>query len=329
MSMTSPQNHASEIADARRVSVVIPSYNRAQSLVEVLAALESQSVGRDRLEVLVVDDGSTDATEAAVTDFRRRSSLDVTYLKQANRGPGAARNAGIALARHPLLVFLGDDTLPGKQFLEEHLACHARHADSSDVAVVGYTTWASHLRPTPFLRFIGEHGPQFHYAAAQENTPLSWGFFYTSNLSFPRAILDRVEFAFDEDLRNPLWEDSELGYRLLRAGMRLYYAPRAVAYHDHPTDVRRFCHRLVESGRFSRVLLEKHPELEPQLRSTRQTRHLARFVRGLGALTACVHFLDTRLRLPLPRPLYWALVHACYIRGAASGPPIASQGPAG
>jgi GT2 family glycosyltransferase len=283
----------------------------------VLEALNTQTVGHDALEIIVVDDGSTDATETAARAFRQKASLEVTYHKQSNRGPGAARNAGIRLANHPLLVFLGDDTIPDRRFIEEHLACHARHGSASDVAVVGYTAWAPRLRPTPFMRFIGQRGPQFHYAAARENAPLSWGFFYTSNLSLPRALLDRVNGLFDEDLR--IWEDGELGYRLLGAGMRLYHHPRAVAYHDHDTDVARYCERLVESGRLSRVLLRKHPELEPQLRSTRQARRWARFAWGLRGLVAAARFLDRRLRVPLPRTFYWALVHASYVRGAADG----------
>jgi GT2 family glycosyltransferase len=315
--MTNCPNHTVDPASLPRVSVVIPSYNRAQTLLEVLAALESQSVGHGALEVIVVDDGSTDATEAAVGDYRRNSPLDFAYQKQPNRGPGAARNAGIVRAKHPLLVFLGDDTIPGPRFVEEHLACRRRHGMAGDVAVVGYTTWAPRLRPSPFLRFIGERGPQFNYAAAREDTPLPWGFFYTSNLSVPRALLDRVPCLFDEELR--IWEDGELGYRLLRAGMRLYYNPRAVAYHDHDTDLKRYCRRLVEAGRFSRILLRKHPELESQLRSTRQARRWARFFWGLKGLVAAAGFLDNALRVPLPRAFYWALVHANYVKGAADG----------
>jgi glycosyltransferase involved in cell wall biosynthesis len=315
--MTSLQNRAAAVATPSPTSIVIPSYNRARTLLKVLAALESQTVGREALEIIVVDDGSTDATEEAVRDYRRNSPLDLAYHKQPNRGPGAARNAGIARAKHPLLVFLGDDIIPCPRFVEEHLACHARHGGSNDLAVVGYTTWAPHLKPSPFLRFIGEEGPQFNYAAARENTPLPWGFFYTSNLSLPRSLLHRVDTLFEEDLR--IWEDGELGYRLLRAGMRLCYNPRAVAYHDHDTDVRRYCQRLVDSGRFSRILLQKHPELEPQLRSTRQARRWARFLWGLNGLIACASYLDRSLRIPLPKAFYWAIVHASYVKGAAGG----------
>jgi GT2 family glycosyltransferase len=320
MPMSDGKNLAAEGTGLVPVSVVIPTCNRATSLLAVLRALQSQTVGQGGLEVIVVDDGSTDGTEAAARDFRRESPLDLIYHKQVNRGPAAARNAGIARARHPLLVFLGDDTIPDPRFLEEHLACHRRHGMADDLAAVGYTTWAARVRPSPFLRFIGEHGPQFNYAAAREETPLGWGFFYTSNLSVSRALLGRVACLFDEDLRSPLWEDSELGFRLLRAGMRLYYHPRAVAYHDHDTDLGRFCRRLVEAGRVSRVLLRKHPELESQLRSTAQARRWARLLGGLDGLVAAASFLDKPLRIPLPRAFYWALVHASYVKGAADDP---------
>ena len=101
--------------------------------------------------------------------------------------------------------------------------------------------------------------------------------------------------------------------------MRLYYHPLAIAHHDHDTDLRAFCRRVVESGRVSRMMLRKHPELESQLRSTAQSRRLARLLVGLDGFVAAADFFDKRLGVPLPRAFYWALVHASYVKGASDG----------
>ncbi len=88
-------------------SIVIPTYNRADFITETINSVLAQD--DDDFEVVVVDDGSTDNTEAAVQIFRH---LDrVRYYKQVNSERGAARNKGIAEARGRYVVFLDSDDL--------------------------------------------------------------------------------------------------------------------------------------------------------------------------------------------------------------------------
>ena len=86
-------------------SVILPTYNRASTLVTALDSVFDQTY--TDFEVIVVDDGSTDDTYAALAPFRER----ITYLEQCNAGPGAARNLGLAHARGEYLVFLDSDDL--------------------------------------------------------------------------------------------------------------------------------------------------------------------------------------------------------------------------
>lgn len=115
------------------VSVVIPAYNRANTIGRALDSVLSQSV-RD-IEVLVVDDGSTDstaATVAAVTDLR------VAMLRHdSNKGAAAARNTGIRAARAPFIAFLDSDDawLPGK--LEAQMAALRAAPAGQDVSCHG------------------------------------------------------------------------------------------------------------------------------------------------------------------------------------------------
>ena len=89
-----------------RVTVVIPTYNRAALLVETIDSVLRQSFAD--LEIVVCDDGSTDDTAARVRSFDPR----VRYLRLAHTGrPGAPRNRGIAAARGELIAFLDDDDL--------------------------------------------------------------------------------------------------------------------------------------------------------------------------------------------------------------------------
>ena len=103
------------------------------------------------------------------------------------------------------------------------------------------------------------------FAAMDHPGPWQFDCFYTSNISVPRQMLLQLDHVFDEDFKTYGWEDTELGYRLERNGMRLLYNAEAVADHDHPTDLVRFCRRQYQVGMCSRVFLAKHPELETHL----------------------------------------------------------------
>ena len=97
------------------VSVVIPTFNRIDTLPEVLEALARQE-GAPSFEVIVVDDGSTDDTADWLAE-RPHDDLSLRALRQENRGPAAARNAGVAIARGEWVAFLGDDTVPAAGWL--------------------------------------------------------------------------------------------------------------------------------------------------------------------------------------------------------------------
>jgi len=90
------------------VSVIIPAYNAERHIGEALASIRAQTL--PAVEILVVDDGSTDGTVEAVE--RAGAGLDVTLIRQANAGPAAARNHGIRRARGRYCAFLdADDTM--------------------------------------------------------------------------------------------------------------------------------------------------------------------------------------------------------------------------
>ena len=89
------------------ISVIIPTYNRSERLHKAL-----ESVARQRLlpaEVIVVDDGSTDATDQLIERIRENGTVNLRYYFQPNRGPAAARNRGIEMASGAYLTFLDSD----------------------------------------------------------------------------------------------------------------------------------------------------------------------------------------------------------------------------
>lgn len=95
---------------APRLSVIIPTFNRSELLLLALASVVAQTVRPH--EIIVVDDGSTDATQDVLADFaRQHADIELRVLRQENRGPSAARNAGVMAARGELIAFLDDDDI--------------------------------------------------------------------------------------------------------------------------------------------------------------------------------------------------------------------------
>src|SRR3954471_18639687 len=111
-----------------RISVVLPTFNRRARLERVLAGLERQSVDPSCFEVVVVDDGSTDDTEAWLGRQAQRR-FAVNAKRQANAGPAKARNTGIAAAQGEFVLFLDDDVEPTPDLVAEHLRCHDAEAN--------------------------------------------------------------------------------------------------------------------------------------------------------------------------------------------------------
>ena len=237
-------------------SVVIPTYRRPDVLFRVLDALGRQESAPE-FEVIVIDDGSGDSTGDRLRAYAAPYPFRPFF--QENSGPARARNRGVHEARGSHVLFLGDDTVPEPALLAVHAESH-RQAGGEPVAVLGYTTWPVERRVSPFLHHINEYGLQFGYGLIEDPESVPFNFFYTSNISLPRRLLDDAGH-FDTTFPHAAWEDIELAYRLSKMGMKILYRPRAVARHHHDITFASFRRRQEKSGEAAAIFFEKHPEL--------------------------------------------------------------------
>ncbi len=243
------------------VSVVIPTHSRSQVLLRCLNALIEQRADVKSLEIVVVDDGSTDDTARMVEQLRAESPVEMRFVRlKAQCGPAAARNRGIAAATSEIVVFIGDDIIVQPGFLRRHCEMHRRFRGVK-TAVLGYTTWHPELEITPFMAWLEDAGVQFDYSWVERLGP-TWQHFYTSNISLKRRfMLDNG--LFDEDFKHAAIEDTELGFRLFKRGLKTVYRKEALAYHFHPgIEARSWCEDAMFQRGFCEVILQsKHRQI--------------------------------------------------------------------
>ena len=297
-------------------SVIIPTFNRLESLQRVLAGVTRQIVpeGTD-VDIVAVDDGSTDGTAAWLLEQSRSGRLRA--LSGSNAGPASARNRGAAEAAGEVLLFLGDDTVPEPGWLLAHLEDHRLFGGRDrPLAVVGYTGFPAD-EDSPFLRHINELGAQFGYLLIEDSSRVPFNFFYTSNVSVTRAAFDGLG-GFREDFPAAAWEDIELAYRAVRGGLRIRYQPRARTVHHHRIRPRTFCLRQRTSGRSAAIFAGLHPELGDFL-GVPKARALPVGGRPFRALLGLIVRLGDRVPGLASSSAMQRYLELSYLEGLASG----------
>jgi mycofactocin system glycosyltransferase len=229
-------------APVHDLSVVVPVRDRAAELERCLAAL-----GRD-VPVVVVDDGSRDPQ--AVAEVARRHGARVVHLP-VNAGPAAARNAGLAATRTPLVAFVDSDCVPAPGWLADLVG----HFADARVAAVAPRVRSQAARRTLLSRYARARGPLDlgpHPARVRPGGRV--GYVPTAALLVRREGLTAP---FDPALR--VGEDVDLVWRLHDAGWQVRYDPRTVVEHAEPDRWARWLARRHRYGTSAALLAERHP----------------------------------------------------------------------
>jgi GT2 family glycosyltransferase len=241
-------------------SVVIPTHQRKESLLRALESLATQTIPCEQYEVIVAVDGSDDGSREAAESLAPAYSLKVLW--QSNRGRAAARNAGLAVARGDVVIFLDDDMTAAPELLAAHLRAHAR---DGRLAVIGAVPFPLAVQLPAHVRYIGGKFNQHLEHLAAAGRPVALRDFYSGNLSVRRDVLTAVG-AFDERFIAYGNEDLELSIRLSAAGVRLVYEPAAIAWQAYDKSFAGLARDNVAKGRTAVLLARLHPEARVQLK---------------------------------------------------------------
>ena len=246
------------VPDDIKVSVIIPTYNRSQLLPKLLDCWkEVDKVTKYKYEIIFSDDGSDDGSIAIL---QKEKQLPVKVIKNNHGGPAKARNSAILQAKGEKLLIIGDDIFPNPQLINQHY--EKLQELPLNKAVLGEVIWHKELEINVLMKHITELGQeQFSFNAFNPHEYIDFRHFYTCNISIDRAFVLAEKIIFDESFYKVNFEDVELGYRLAKKGMEIFYFPEAVAEHHHSyKSVSAFCKRQETCGEMAIVFRKMHGE---------------------------------------------------------------------
>ncbi len=205
------------------VSAIIPVYNQKEILEQNYPSWLEQAYPKDRFELIVVDDGSTDGLENYVQEMSRLGPVCIKYFHQDHKGPSAARNLGVREARGEIVAFSDADCRLAADWI---LEISQGYADER-VAGVGGTS-----RAMPTKSMVSQYCGYVRMNEWPVRSEGTIAYIITGNASFRKEYLTAVG-GFDERYAWPGGEEPDLCYRLSQKGYIFKHNRRAIVYNPH------------------------------------------------------------------------------------------------
>lgn len=231
-------------------SIIIPTFNRADELTELLSSIADLNFPKDKFEIIVSDDGSTDKTSELVNSFIEKKAYTLTYLQQGNKGPGAARNHAMEKANGSFFIFVDSDVTMPPDWLKNI---------SSD------------LENEKAEAFGGPDTFRDDFPALLKAINYSMTSFITTGGLRGKKGKKLAKFyprSFNMGLSRKLWEeiggfgslrhgqDIEFSHRIIQSGAKVIFIENAPVYHKRRTNLGRFYKQVFNWG-VARVNLYK------------------------------------------------------------------------
>jgi len=225
-------------------SIVIPAYNASKTISKTIEACLAQDHGMDKLEIIVVDDGSADNTKEIVQRY------PVKYIYQDKSGPARARNRGWLTAGGETIFFTDSDCIPEKSWVLKTLSDYT----SEDIGAVGGSYGIAN--PESLLADCVYQEIVYRHAKMPKKAKALGSY----NLSVRRKALEEVG-GYDERYRMASGEDNDLSYKILEKGYYLIFDKDIKVLHYHPTGLIRYLKSQAWHGFWRVKLYMDHPAM--------------------------------------------------------------------
>lgn len=239
------------------ISVVTPTFNRADELIFLVQSIQNQTMDHSLFEMIISDDGSTDHTETVIQSLIEEVNFSLKYLTKNNQGPGAARNHGIKNSQGELILFIDSDCEADSLWME---TIYDYYKEEGFDACGGPDGAKSDF--TPFQKAIDYSMTSFITTGGirgHSNKMLAKFYPRSHNMGMTRQLVDKVG-GFG-DLRHG--QDIELSHRIIKSGVKVSYIQNAIVYHRRRTSLKLFFRQTfnwgvarINLGKIDKALLE-------------------------------------------------------------------------
>ncbi len=216
------------MAVQKEVSIIVPVYNSSLTISKTLDSLKQIDFSKDKLEIVMVDDGSTDNSLDVIRECK---IYGLKIIKQKNQGPGAARNNGVRNSKGKFLYFTDSDCYIREDCIKQ---LYNKFKVDKKIGAVG---GAIELPPEEKNVWAVAD----HYASWYHHNPKIKSHYVrstpTANLMIKRGVFDNIGY-FKEKIK--AGEDVEFGARMQQAGYKFYSLNNAYVYHYNRNNLRDF-----------------------------------------------------------------------------------------
>jgi len=263
---------APDLTPTPRFTVIVPTRARRDLVVRLVTSLREQEL-RD-FDVVAVVDGPDDDTVAALQALELPFPLMV--IEQAHRGAAAARNAGAAVARGEILLFLDDDMRPDRALLAQHDRSHREGAQM----VLGHLPLDPESPNTAVAAAVGRWAERRRARLAVSDGTVPVPELISGQMSVSREAFHQLggfDMAFTRGGLVP-GADRDFGYRARRAGMTIVFNPDAISHQFYAVDAGDYTRRSRDGARGDRILATRYPEIADELWQPRFDTLIAKLV---------------------------------------------------
>ncbi len=284
------------------ISIAICTHNRAQSLYATISAVLKQQYTRGKLEVLVVDNCSSDNTRQITESLQTDSPIPLHYFYEEKSGLSNARNLALKKAQGDVIIFIDDDAIP----VSDHWAANiAAVYEDPHVAVAGgdlSPEWPEGIRPTWLPSFLlpplGITRFKFNEVSSLRYPHYPWG----ANISYRKKNLQEIggfsnQLGWSSNGTMISGEETEMNLRLESAGKKVVYVPQAVVKHvisPEKLNEKWFFKRALGQGLSDAAIDQKYAS-KPKIAFT----FMRKFANVLFYLVAIIFFSPFAKRKPI------------------------------
>jgi glycosyltransferase involved in cell wall biosynthesis len=223
--------------------VVIPAFNAETTIGKVVGAAQNQDL-TEEVEVIVVDDGSTDRTAA------KAQGAGAVVVRQANLGPAQARNNGWRAAQGEVVLFTDSDCKPHRDWARKILAGFTNREVGAAAGSYGIWNPQAWLARCIQQEIMNRHAKMGEFIRA----------FGSYNVAIKKEVLEKLN-GFDDIYPRASGEDNDLSYRILEAGLTIAFRRDALVDHLHQERIFPYLKEQARHGYYRMLIYRTHPKM--------------------------------------------------------------------